>query len=170
VSVQQVNKNGHKLSSQYTMYNFAHMLKSSMPDQLNINVVRILLSLSAKPKPLTSIVAVARDTEMVQTIVDLLDATSEELSVAAVKLLTTLCPHIGHTIADHLCSAQGRQGNLVIRLGPGRIREKHAEWSNFLAKLPHQNITFNLYLLHQGAIPVVVNRIHEILHGASANK
>lgn len=164
---QQVNKNGHKLSSQYTMYNFAHMLKNSMPEPLNINVVRILLALSAKPKPLTSIVAVARETEMVQTVIELLDATSEELSVAAVKLLAMLCPHIGNTIADRLCNAQGRQRNLVNRLGPGRIKEKHAEWSKFLAKLPHQNITFNLYLLRQGAIPVVVNRIHEILHGAS---
>lgn len=152
------------------MYNFAHMLKNSMPEQLNINVIRILLALSAKPKPLASIVAVARDTEMVQTVIELLDVTSEELSVGAVKLLTMLCPHIGHTIADRLCSTQGRQGNLVIRLGSGQIREKHAEWSNFLAKLPHQNITFNLHLLHQGAIPVVVNQIHDILHGASANQ
>lgn len=149
------------------MYNFAHMLKNSMPEQLNINIVRILLSLSSKPKPLTSIVAVARETEMVQTVIELLDVTSEDLSVAAVKLLAVLCPYIGNTIADHLCNAQGRQRNLVNRLGPGRIKEKHAEWSKFLAKLPHQNITFNLYLLRQGAIPVVVNRIHEILHGVS---
>ncbi|KAJ3699267.1 hypothetical protein LUZ61_002972 [Rhynchospora tenuis] len=166
----QVNKNGHKLSSHYTMYNFAHMLKVSMPEPLNINVIRILLALSTKTKPLSAIVTVARETEMIPTVIELLDASSEDLSVAAVKLLSMLCPHIGHTIADRLCNTKGQQCNLVIRFGPGRITEKHAKWANFLAKLPHQNLTFNLYLLNQGAIPMVVARIDEILHGSIASR
>ncbi|KAJ3694757.1 hypothetical protein LUZ60_000134 [Juncus effusus] len=162
-----VNKNGHTLTSQYTIYNFAHMLKLSMPERLNINLIRILLALSTQPKPLAAIVSVARETEVIHTVIELLNSQSDDLPIVSTKLLVTLCPHIGHTIAERLCKTQGQPGSLVIKFESGRVTEKQAESANLLARLPHQNITLNLYLLHQGTMPVILGRIQEILSGGS---
>lgn len=161
----QINKHGHTITSHYSIYNITHMLKCSMPDELNTNLVKMLLSLSKLPKALSTIVSVTRETEVICTVVEFLNAPSEELTVVAAKLLITLAPPSGHTIAEGLCKTRGQPESLIKNFDHNLTTEKHAVSANLLAKLPHRNVTLNLALLEQGAVPIILDRIQVIQRG-----
>ncbi|XP_073010320.1 putative U-box domain-containing protein 42 [Typha latifolia] len=160
-----VNNHGHTISSHYSIYNMAHMLKYATTDKLNMNLIRMLLSLAKLPKPLATVLSVIRETEVSQTIIEFLNSPLEELNIVSMKLLIVLSSNIGHTIAEGLCKSQGQPGNLINNFDPNRIAEKHAVAVNLLAQLPHQIVTLNLALVRQGTIPTILNRIEQIQKG-----
>lgn len=159
----QVNTHGLKLTSDYVLYNIIYMLKNSTPDELNINLIRVLLCLTKSPKSMVTIVSVVKETEASYTLVELINNPREELVVAAIKLLITLAPYMGHTLVERLCKTRGQPENLI--LGPietTRITEKQAVSATLLAKLPHQSLTLNLALLSKNAVPIVLQKINQI--------
>ncbi|XP_062228674.1 putative U-box domain-containing protein 42 [Phragmites australis] len=161
-----VNKEGHVITSKYSVYNFAHMLKCSMPDTLNLSIVRVLLTLTALPKPLATLVSVMKEQNSSQTVIELMNSLTEALGIAATRLLIALSPQMGHTIAEELCKAPGQPGKLVKSIGqPGRITELHAVAAMLLARLPYQHIALNLALLNRGAVPIVLAKIEEMQRG-----
>ena len=161
-----VNKEGHVITSKYSVYNFAHMLKCSMPDTLNLSIVRVLLALTTLPKPLTTVVSVMKEQDSSQTVIQLMGSLSESLGIAATRLLIALSPQMGHTIAEKLCKAPGQPGKLVKSIGlHGRITERHAMSATLLAKLPYQHIALNLALLNRGAMTTVLAKIDEMQRG-----
>lgn len=161
-----VNKEGHVITSKYSVYNFAHMLKCSMPDTLNLSIVRVLLALTALPKPLATVVSVMKEQDSGQTVIELMGSLTESLVIAAMRLLIALSPQMGHTIAEKLCKAPGQPGRLVKSIGlHGRIMERHAMSATLLAKLPYQHIALNLALINQGAMVTVLAKIEEMQRG-----
>ncbi|KAG0513889.1 hypothetical protein BDA96_10G142000 [Sorghum bicolor] len=161
-----VNKEGHVITSKYSVYNFAHMLKSSMPDTLNLSIVRVLLALTALPKHLATVVSVMKEQDSSQTVIELMDSLTESLVIAAMKLLIALSPKMGHTIAEKLCKAPGQPGKLVKSIGlHGRIMERHAMSATLLAKLPYQHMALNLALINEGAVVTVLAKIEEMQRG-----
>ncbi|CAN6170272.1 unnamed protein product [Urochloa humidicola] len=161
-----VNKEGHVLTSKYSVYNFAHMLKCSNPDTLNLSIVRVLLALTALPKPLATVVSVMKEQDSSQTVIELMSSLSESLGIAATRLLIALSPQMGHTIAEKLCKAPGQPGKLVKTIGlHGRISERHAVSAALLAKLPHQHMVLNLALINRGAVATVLAKIDEMQRG-----
>lgn len=161
----QVNTHGHTMVSDYVIYNIIHMLKNSMPDNLNINLIKILLCLMKSPKAVISVVVVIKETEASYTLIELIDSPLEELSIASTKLLINLSPHMGHTLADRLCKTRGQPESLIKNLESNRITEKHAVWASLLSKLPHQNLTLNLTLLNKDVVPTILQRVNEIQRG-----
>ncbi|WOL19903.1 hypothetical protein Cni_G28705 [Canna indica] len=164
----QVSKHGHTITSHYSIFNIVHLLKCSMPDDLNANLIKILLSLTNLSKHLDTVVAVIKETELIQTLVDFLKSPLKELATAAAKLLTALSSHMGHTIAAVLCRTEGQPEGLIKGYDADRITAKLAASVNLVAKLPHQITQLNLALLHQGTVPVILNRIQEIQRGMSS--
>ncbi|CAN6233629.1 unnamed protein product [Urochloa humidicola] len=163
-----VNKEGHLLTSKYSIYNFVHMLKCFMPDDLNLSIIRILLVLTELPKPLATVVAVIRENHRGHAIVELMSSPMEALSLAATRLLITLSPHIGHTIAERLCKTQGQPRKLVKSIShSGRITERQAAMAMFLARLPYRNTSLNVVLVQEGAVPVILSAIKEMQNGAA---
>ncbi|XP_020151891.1 putative U-box domain-containing protein 42 [Aegilops tauschii subsp. strangulata] len=161
-----VNKEGHVITSKYSVYNFAHMLRCSMPDDLNLNILRVLLALTALPKPLATVVSVMKEQDSSQTVIDFMGSPSEALGVAATKLLTALSPQMGHTIAEKLCKVPGQLSRLIRSISQlGRITERHAVSATLLSKLPYQHLTLNLALLHQNAVPTMLAKIEEMQRG-----
>ncbi|XP_048549735.1 putative U-box domain-containing protein 42 [Triticum urartu] len=161
-----VNKEGHVITSKYSVYNFAHMLRCSMPDDLNLNILRVLLALTALPKPLATVVSVMKEQDSSQTVIEFMGSPSEALGIAATKLLTALSPQMGHTIAEKLCKVPGQLGRLIRSISQlGRITERHAVSATLLSKLPYQHLTLNLALLHQNAVPTMLAKIEEMQHG-----
>lgn len=161
----QVNTHGHTMVSDYVIYNIIHMIKNSMPDNLTINLIKILLCLMKSPKSVVRVVAVIKETESSYTLIELIDAQLEELSIASTKLLINLAPHMGHTLADRLCKTRGQPENLIKNIDNSQITEKHAVWAGLLSKIPHQNLTLNLALLNRDVVPTVLKRVHEIQRG-----
>ncbi|CAN6253446.1 unnamed protein product [Urochloa humidicola] len=163
-----VNKEGHLLTSKYSIYNFVHMLKCFMPDDLNLSIIRILLVLTELPKPLATVVAVIRENHRGHAIVELMSSPVEALSLAATRLLITLSPHIGHTIAERLCKTQGQPRKLVKSIShSGRITERQAAMAMLLARLPYRNTSLNVVLVQEGAVPVILSAIKEMQNGAA---
>ncbi|XP_068642024.1 putative U-box domain-containing protein 42 [Aristolochia californica] len=160
-----VNPHGHTMTSEYTVYNIIYMLKSSGTDEFNKNLIKILLFLTKSPRAMASIVSAIKEADATYKLIELIDSLQEELTVVSTKLLICLSVHMGHTIADRLCKTKGQPENLIIKLDTVRITEKHAVWASLLSKLPHQNLTLNLALLHKGVVPTVLQRIHEIQRG-----
>ncbi|WVZ81575.1 hypothetical protein U9M48_028931 [Paspalum notatum var. saurae] len=161
-----VNKEGHVMTSKYSVYNFAHMLKCSMPDTLNLSIVRLLLALTALPKPLATVVSVMKEQDSSQTVIELMGSLTESLGIAATRLLIALSSQMGHTIAQKLCKASGQPGKLVKSIGlHGRITERHEVSATLLAKLPCQHIALNIALLNGGAVATVLAKIEEIQRG-----
>ncbi|CAM0914145.1 unnamed protein product [Alopecurus aequalis] len=161
-----VNKEGHVITSKYSVYNFAHMLKVSMPDDLNLNILHVLLALTTRPKPLATVVSVMKEQDSSQTVIEFMGSPSEALGVAATKLLIALSPQIGHTIAEKLCKAPGQLSRLIKSLGQlGRITERHAVSATLLSKLPYQHLTLNQALLQRGTVPTMLSRIEEMQRG-----
>ncbi|KAJ9163455.1 hypothetical protein P3X46_023121 [Hevea brasiliensis] len=157
----QVNTDGHKLTSDYVLYNIIRMLKNSTTDELNINLIRILLSLIKDPNSISIIVPMVKETEASYTLIEFINNPHEELGVAAVKLLIELSPHMGHTLVERLCTTKGQPENLLLgHTTP--ITERQAVSAKFLAKLPHQNVTLNLALLRKNTVPTILQTINQI--------
>ncbi|XP_052141245.1 putative U-box domain-containing protein 42 [Oryza glaberrima] len=165
-----VNKEGHVLTSKYSIYNFVHMLKCFMPDELNLSIIRVLLALTAHAKPLAAVVSVVRENHRGHSIVELMSSWTEALGVASTRLLITLSAHMGHTIAERLCKTQGQPRRLVrsiVRAGRAAITERHAAAVTLLSRLPYRNVSLNLALVQEGAVPAILRGIEEMGSGAA---
>ncbi|KAL0430033.1 UNVERIFIED_CONTAM: putative U-box domain-containing protein 42 [Sesamum radiatum] len=159
----QVNTHGHTMASDYVVYNIVTRIKNSTPDDLNINLIHILLCLIKFPKGSGTVVSVVKETEASYNLIELINTPNEELGVASIKLLITLSAFIGHTLSDRLCKTKGQPESLIQNPTEiTRITEKHAVSANFLAKLPHQNLTLNLALINSNTIPTVIRSISQI--------
>ncbi|GAV59074.1 Arm domain-containing protein/U-box domain-containing protein [Cephalotus follicularis] len=157
----QVNTHGHSMSSDYVIYSIVDMLNNSAPDELNINLIRILLCLTKSPKTTATIVSLVKETESSYTLIELINNPHEELGVAAIKLLIVLAPYMGHTLAERLCKTRGLPENLIQSpTKTNQITEKQAVSAKFLAKLPHQNLTLNLALLSKSTVPKILEEIN----------
>lgn len=158
-----VSSQGHTVTSDYFVYNIICMLKNSTPDELSINLLRILLCLAKSPKSMATIVSVVRETEASYILIELINNPQEDLGIAAMKLLIMLSPRIGHTLAEKLCKTQGLPESLIQSPRElSRISEKQAISAKFLAKLPHQNITLNQALLFKNTVPTILQTISQI--------
>ncbi|XWS64143.1 hypothetical protein CRYUN_Cryun06bG0161400 [Craigia yunnanensis] len=156
----QVNTHGHRISSDYVVYNIIYMLKNSTPDELNINLIRILLCLTKSPKSMATIISVVNETEASYTLIELINNPHEQLAIAAIKLLITLAPHVGNTLTERLCKTRGQPENLIESpTEANHITEKQAVSAKFLAKLPQQNLTLNLALLNKNVVPTILQKI-----------
>ncbi|XP_021293218.1 putative U-box domain-containing protein 42 isoform X1 [Herrania umbratica] len=159
----QVNTHGLRISSDYVVYNIIYMLKNSTPDELNINLIRILLCLTKSPKPMATIISVVNETEASYSLIEIINNPHEQLGVAAIKLLIALAPHVGNTLAERLCKTRGQPENLIESpTETNHITEKQAVSAKFLSKLPHQNLTLNLALLNRNVVPTILQRIFQI--------
>ncbi|KAK3132184.1 hypothetical protein QOZ80_6AG0517040 [Eleusine coracana subsp. coracana] len=156
-----VNKEGHVITSKYSVYNLAHMVRCSAPDALNLSLVRVLLALASRTKPLATVVSVMKEQDNSQTVMG--SSATEALAVAATRLLIVLAEQMGHTVAEKLCRAPGQPGRLVKIVGrAGRVTERHAASAALLARLPYQHVGLNLALLGRGAVPTVLAKIEEM--------
>ncbi|XP_039015430.1 putative U-box domain-containing protein 42 isoform X2 [Hibiscus syriacus] len=156
----QVNPHGHRISSDYVIYNIVSMLKNSKAHELNINLIRILLCLTKSPKSMAAIVSIVNETEASYTLIEFINNQHEQLGVAAIKLLVTLSPHMGNTLAERLCKTRGQPESLIESLTEtNHITEKQAVSAKFLANLPQQNLTLNLALLHKNVVPIILQKI-----------
>lgn len=159
----EVNTHGHTLGSDYFVYNIIHMLKNSSPDDLNIDLIRILLSLSKSPRAMATIVSVIKETDASFAMIELINNPHDELGVGALKLLIALTPYIGHTLSERLCKTRGQPENLIqCPVEANQITEKHAVSAKLLAKLPHQNLTLNLALVNESIVSEILHAIHLI--------
>ncbi|KAL0807240.1 PREDICTED: putative U-box domain-containing protein 42 isoform X1 [Brassica oleracea var. oleracea] len=159
----EVNTTGHTLGSDYFVYNIIQMLKNSSPDDLNIDLIRILLSLSKSPRAMATIVSVIKETDASFAMIELINNPHEELGVGALKLLIALTPFIGHTLSERLCKTRGQPENLIqCPAEANLITEKHAVSAKLLAKLPHQNLTLNLALVNESIVSEILHAIHLI--------
>lgn len=158
-----VSTQGHTMASDYIVYNIIYRIKSTSPDELNINFIRILLCLIKFPKAAATIVSIVKETEASYNLIELINTTNEDLGVASLKLLMALSSFMGHTLSDRLCRTQGQPGSLIKNPSEiTRIAEIHAVSANFLSKLPHQNLTLNLALINSNTIPTVISSINQI--------
>lgn len=158
-----VSTQGHTMASDYIIYNIIYRIKSTSPDDLNINFIRILLCLIKFPKASATIVSIVKETEASYNLIELINTTNEELGVASIKLLIALSAFMGHTLSDRLCKTQGQPQSLIKNPTEiTRITEKHAVSANFLSKLPHQNLTLNLALVNNNTVTAVVKSINQI--------
>lgn len=159
----QVNVHGHTMASDYIIYNIICMMKNSTPDELNINLVKILLCLTKSPKSTATIVSVVKETEASYVLIELINNPHEELVVFAIKLLIILSSYMGHTLAERLCKTRGLPENLIRSSNElNHVTEKQSISAIFLAKLPPKNVTLNLALLHKDLIPDVLQRINRM--------
>ncbi|CAM8947882.1 unnamed protein product [Rhodiola kirilowii] len=158
-----VNNQGHAMASDYIVFNIICLIRNSTPDEVNLNLIRILLCLADSPKIMATIVQVIKETETSYTLIGFINYPHEQIGIAAIKLLIKLSPHIGHTLVDKLCKTKGQPENLIwISEDQTMITEKHAVAANFLAKLPHQNLTLNLALLNFDAAGTVLQLIVQV--------
>ncbi|KAE8673285.1 putative U-box domain-containing protein 42 [Hibiscus syriacus] len=156
----QVNPHGHKISSDYVVYSIISMLKNSRVHELNINLIRILLSLTKSSDSMATVFSALNEPEASYTLIEFINYPHEQLGVAAIKLLVTLSPHIGNTLAERLCKTRGLPESLIEDPAEtNHITEKQAVSAKFLAKLPQQNLTLNLALLHKNVVPVILQKI-----------
>ncbi|KAJ0038653.1 hypothetical protein Pint_23428 [Pistacia integerrima] len=159
----QVSTQGHKMTSDYVLYNLIYMLKNATPDELNVSLIRILLCLSNSPKSMATIVSVIKDSEASYSLISFINNPHEELGVATIKLLITISPYMGHTLVERLCKTRGQPENLIqCPTETTLITQKQAISAKFLAKLPHQNLTLNLALLGKNVVPTVLQSINLI--------
>nr|DAD31571.1 TPA_asm: hypothetical protein HUJ06_010421 [Nelumbo nucifera] len=167
----QVNTHGHTMESVYVVYSIISMLKSSSPDELNLNLIRILLCLMKSRKSTTTIVSVVKETEASYDLIELVNSPHDKLGTTSIKFLTKLSPYMGHTLAERLCKTSGQPENLIKNpTGINQITEKDAVSANFLAKLPCQNLMLNLALLHKNTVPTILETINEILRNGTRTK
>lgn len=158
-----VNDQGHTMASDYIVFNIICLIRNSTPDEVNLNLIRILLCLTDSPKIMATIVSVIKERETSYTLVGFINYPHEEIGIAAIKLLIKLSPHIGQALVDKLCKTKGQPENLIgISEDQTMITEKDAVAANFLAKLPHQNLTLNLALLNFNAAATVVKLIEQV--------
>ncbi|KAA8529286.1 hypothetical protein F0562_033915 [Nyssa sinensis] len=158
-----VNTHGLTMASDYIVYNIIYVLKNSTLDELNINLIRILLCLTKSSEASATIASAVKEAEASYNLIELINNPNEELGVASIKLLITLSPYMGHTLVDRLCKTRDQPESLIHSPTElNRITEKHAVSANFLAKLPHQNLTLNLALLNKNMVPTILQQIKQI--------
>ncbi|KAF9623587.1 hypothetical protein IFM89_003377 [Coptis chinensis] len=158
----EVNTHGHTMGSKYIVYNLIEMLKQSNSETLQFNLINIFLCLLKSSKVTSIVVSVVKETETSYTLIGLINSPHEELRTAATKLLISLTPYMGHSLADRLCKIKGQPESLIKSPRETcQITENHAVSANFLAKLPAQNLTLNLALLHKETVPTVIQTINE---------
>ncbi|KAJ6721023.1 RING-TYPE E3 UBIQUITIN TRANSFERASE [Salix viminalis] len=159
----QVNSHGRVLAPDYVLYNIIDMIKHSTPDELNINLIRVLLCRTKSPKSMGTMASMVKEIEASYTLVELLNNPHEELGVVAIKLLIALIPYMGHSIVERLCRTEGQPENLILGQNEsGRITQKQAVSAKFLAKLPRQSLTLNLALLSKNTVPAILQQINQI--------
>ncbi|KAG6712747.1 putative U-box domain-containing protein 42 isoform X2 [Carya illinoinensis] len=159
----QVNTRGHTMSSNYVVYNIINMVKNSTPDDLNINLIRILLCLTKTPKSTATVVSAVKTTDASYTLTEFTNNPHDELGIASIKLLGALSPYMGHTLIERLCKTRGHPENLIQSpTEVTQITERHAVSAKYLAQLPHQNLTLNLALLSKNAVPTILQTINQI--------
>lgn len=159
----QVNSHGHKMTSDYVVYHIIDMIKNSNPDELNINLIRIISCLTKASKSTAKVVSLVKEIETSFTLIELINNPHEELAVATIKLLITLAPHMGHTLADRLCKTSGQpEGLIQIPNEMARITEKQAVSAKFLAELPHENLTLKRALIFKNTVPTILHIISQI--------
>ncbi|XP_059317099.1 putative U-box domain-containing protein 42 [Lycium ferocissimum] len=159
----QVNGHGHTLASDYMIFNFVQRIKNSTPEEMNFHLVRILICLMKYPNASSTIISVIKETDASYNLIELINSPDEELSIAALKLLITLSPFMGHTISDRLCKTKGQPESLIHDPSESpTITEKQAVSATLLAKLPHQNMTLNLALVNKNTIPTIIEQINKI--------
>nr|XP_043613673.1 putative U-box domain-containing protein 42 [Erigeron canadensis] len=151
----------HKMSLDYIIYNIVKRVGNSMPDEMNINFVRILLCLMKFLKTSTIIVSVVKENDACANIIELLNNPNEELQVVSIMFSIALSPFLGQILADKLCKTRGQPQALLKELPEMTPpTEKQAVSVNFLAKLPHENISLNLALYH--TVPLILKKIDQI--------
>lgn len=159
----QVNSHGSTMSSEYVVYNIIDVLENSTPDEFSLSLVRILLCLTKSPKPIDTIVSGVKNTEACDTLIEFISSPDEELEVAAIKLLISLSPYMGFTMAERLCKTSGQVENLIRSITwTNQITEKQALSATFLAKLPHQSLTLNTALVDKNIVPKILQTINQI--------
>ncbi|KAK7816818.1 putative u-box domain-containing protein 42 [Quercus suber] len=159
----QVNNHGHTITSDYVVYNIFDMLKNSTPDKLNIYLIRIILCLTKTQKSIATIVSVVKTTEASHTLTELINNPHDDLAITTIKLLCTLSPYMGHTLAERLCKTGGQPESLFQSPNEiNQITERHAVSAKYVAKLPHQNLTLNLAILSKNAVPTILKTINQI--------
>ncbi|KAF3777203.1 putative U-box domain-containing protein 42 [Nymphaea thermarum] len=161
----QLNAQGRNMVSDYVIFNIIHMIKSSSPKLIK-NLVRILLCLSESPKAMTSILAAAKGPDTMHMLIELINYSEEDLTIATAKLLILLSAHVGHTLADKLCKTYGQPGNLIKTIDTNEITELASVTANFLAKLPSNNLAFNISLAQRDTLPIALHMLHKIQVGA----
>ncbi|CAN6446727.1 unnamed protein product [Victoria cruziana] len=161
----QLNAQGRNMVSDYIIYNMIHMINSSSPKLIK-NLVRILLCLSESPKAMTSIISSTKEPDTMHMLIELINYSEEDLTIATAKLLILLSPHIGHTLAEKMCKTYGQPGNLIQTIDTNEITELASVTANFLAKLPSNNLAFNISLAQRDTLPIVLRMLHKIQVGA----
>ncbi|XP_071689742.1 putative U-box domain-containing protein 42 [Rutidosis leptorrhynchoides] len=151
-----------KMSLDYIIYNLVRRIGNSMPDELNVNFVRILSCLMKFAKSRDIIVSVVKESDVCTNLIELLNNPNEEIQVTSIVFCIALSPFIGHTLADRLCKIKGQPQALLKDLNETMPpTEKQAVSVNFLAKLPHENISLNLALFT--SVPLVLRKIDQVM-------
>ncbi|KAJ8426789.1 hypothetical protein Cgig2_007844 [Carnegiea gigantea] len=165
-------KQGHTMASGYVVFNIIYMIRNSTPDDLNLNLIRILTCLIKSTKSAAPVVSAVKESDASYILVELLSNPSHEIATAAIKLLTLLSSHIGHLLIERLCKTHGLPEDLIQSpAAPGQITERQALSVSFLAKLPHQNLTLNMALLSKNTVPKIVESINQAQQsGARQNR
>ncbi|KAL9246309.1 hypothetical protein vseg_019860 [Gypsophila vaccaria] len=166
-----VNSKGHTIISGYVVFNIVCLIKSTKSDDLKLNLIRMLYQIVKSAKSAAPVVSAVKESEASYTLVELLNNPSDELAIAAIKLLTSLSSHIGHLLIERLCKTNGQPEGLVESPSDlGQITERQALSVCFLAKLPHENITLNLALVSKNAVPRILHSISDIRRETRQNR
>ncbi|KAI4967826.1 hypothetical protein ZWY2020_014023 [Hordeum vulgare] len=141
------------------------MLRCSMPDDLNLNILRRLLRHCA-PRAAATVVSVMKEQDSSQTVIEVHGFTQR----AAWHCRDKAAHRVVATDGAHHCreALQGawQLGRLIRSISQlGRITERHARFATLLSKLPYQHLTLNLALLHQNAVPTMLAKIEEMQRG-----
>lgn len=167
----EANVHGHRFDSEYTVHNIIHMIGNSSPDELNINLIRILQCLMKFQKTSAAIVSAVKETDAGYILIEFINYPNEELGVASIKFLTTLSPLMGHTLSDRLCKTRGQPVSLIQpSTVDDCITEKQAVSAIFLAKLPHQNLTLNLALIEGKTVSRIIGQINKLQNGGARTR
>ncbi|KAI3734060.1 hypothetical protein L6452_13521 [Arctium lappa] len=153
----------HKMSLDYIIYNIVKKVGNSNPDELNIYFLRILLCLMKFSKTSAIIVSLVKESDACTNLIELVNNPNEELRVSSIVFSTALSPFLGNTLAERLCKTRGQpQALLEELLETTPPTEKQAVSANFLAKLPHENVTLNVALLNMDTTPLILRRIRQV--------
>uniref|UniRef100_A0A7N0UDT8 RING-type E3 ubiquitin transferase n=1 Tax=Kalanchoe fedtschenkoi TaxID=63787 RepID=A0A7N0UDT8_KALFE len=159
----QVNDQGHTMASDYVVFSIICLIKNSTPDEVNLNLIRILLCLANSSKIMNTIVSAIDETETCYILIGFINYPNEQTAIAAIKLLIKLAPRLGHTLVDKLLKTKGQpEGLIKIPEDQAVITELHSVAANLLAKLPPQNLTLNLALLSFDAAGKVLQLIAQV--------
>ncbi|XP_038892389.1 putative U-box domain-containing protein 42 [Benincasa hispida] len=161
----QVNAHGYTMSSDYVVYNIIDLLKNSTPDEFKFStsLIRILLCLTKSPKPKDTLISGVKNTEACDTLIDFINSPDEELGAAAIKLLISLSPCMGFTMAERLCKTSDQMENLISSITlTNHITEKQTLSATFLAKLPHESLALNTIIVNKNIVPKLLQTINQI--------